>query len=107
MRCSHLVLTMSPAHRDLIQCETTPAHHIMSSRTPRNDVEAKNKGCYKNRPTLWNGGVVGSVVRRIEVFWMSLRLFFSSRFFSVFAYYISAVFLLAHLCIFLCLGVHG
>ena len=57
MRCSHFALTMSPAPGDLIQCKTTPAHHILSSRTPRNDVEAKNKGCYKNRPTLWNGGV--------------------------------------------------
>jgi len=43
MRCSHLVLTMSPAPRDLIQCKTTPENHILSSRTPRNDVGAKNK----------------------------------------------------------------
>jgi len=29
---------MSPAPRDLIQCKTTPVHHILSSKTPRNYV---------------------------------------------------------------------
>ena len=61
MWCSHLVLTMSPAPRGLIQLyKTTPAHHILSSRTPRNHVGANKKGCHKNRPTLWDGGVYRS-----------------------------------------------
>ena len=35
MRCSHLVLKISPVPRDLIPCKPTPAHHILMSRTPR------------------------------------------------------------------------